>query len=441
MTSHARAFALAFFASCLVSVQVVAHEPAAADGVNRHSEAGNSASGPNAQPARAEVSLELVLELAREKAPAIAAARARVLQAEGETLRTKTFPDPEFELAVGRGEPRDATGPSKSETAFSISQFFPFAAGARKRAGTAAIKASQDEVENVTAEVILEARRLYYVAAIADSQSLALGEAAQDAQSLRDLVARRVEAGEAAEGDRLRTRVEALRTQLEARAAAAEASGARAALSRFLLGAIGSEFSLSTVLDPSHLPPSPDNLIELALSRSPAYLAALSRIEVAKQVESAEHSSRLPGLNVSLYGLKELDRQAAGVTFGLSIPLWNRNEGAVRVARGQVAEAESEALGLRARIEGEIERLVRRDGVARELAVTYRQEIIPAATEVLSITRFSLEQGEANLLSWLEARRSYLETLRSSYAAQLEAFLTRAELERLTGEIDASENH
>jgi outer membrane protein TolC len=59
----------------------------------------------------------------------------------------------------------------------------------------------------------------------------------------------------------------------------------------------------------------------------------------------------------------------------------------------------------------------------------------------LSITRFSLEQGEANLLSWLEARRSYLETLRSSYAAQLEAFLTRAELERLTGEIDASENH
>ena len=92
------------------------------------------------------------------------------------------------------------------------------------------------------------------------------------------------------------------------------------------------------------------------------------------------------------------------------------------------------------RIETEVERLLRRDAVARELAITYRQEIIPAAAEALSIVRFSLEQGEASLLSWLEARRSYLETLRASYAAQREAFLTRAELERLTGEFDAPES-
>lgn len=425
MTHHARASALAFSAICFVSSRAAAQEQAVA----------------NVDKSRPAVSLELVLDLAQKKAPAIAAGRARVLQAEGERFRTSVFPDLEFELTAGRGEPRDATGPSKPETAFSISQFFPLAAGARKRAGTAAIKASRDEVEDVTAEVVLEARRLYYVAAIADAQTVALREAAQDAQSLRDLVARRVDAGEAPEGDRLRTRVEALRTDLEARAAEAEASGARASLNRFLLGAIGSEFSLSTALDPSRLPPSPDNLVELALSRNPAYLAALSRIEVAKQGESAERASRLPGVNLSLYGLKELDRQAVGLTFGMSIPLWNRNEGAIRVARGKLAEAESDALGLRSRVEGEIERLVRRDRVARELAVTYRQEIIPAATEALSITRFSLEQGEANLLSWLEARRSYLETLRSSYAARLEAFLARAELERLTGEIDASESH
>jgi outer membrane protein TolC len=48
---------------------------------------------------------------------------------------------------------------------------------------------------------------------------------AQDAQSLRDIVARRVDAGESPEVARLRTRVEALQTDLEARAAKAEAEG------------------------------------------------------------------------------------------------------------------------------------------------------------------------------------------------------------------------
>jgi cobalt-zinc-cadmium efflux system outer membrane protein len=422
VTSLARAFALAFIATCFV-LSPWGFAPASM-----------------VETTRPAFSLEAVLALTREKAPAIAAAQARVTQADGERFRAAVLPDPEVELAAGRGEPRDGAGSGRFESAFAISQFVPWATGERKRAGAASTQASRYEVEDVTAEVMLEARSRYYVAAIENTRALALRQSAQDAQSLQDVVARRVEAGEAAEGDRLRTRVEALRTELEARAADAEASGARASLNRFLLGALGSDFTLSTDLDPRRLPPTPDDLIDSALSRNPAYLASLSRVDAAKLVASAESASRIPGVNLSLYGLQELDRQAVGAAFGFSIPLWNRNQGAIRTARGRLAEAESEALGLRARIEGEIERLVRKDRVARDLAVTYRQDIIPAATEALSITRFSLEQGEANLLSWLEARRSYLETLRSSYAAQLEAFLTRAELERLTGEIDVPDH-
>ena len=440
MTSFARALMLALCTICAFVEGAVAQEHGVIDGTPPGVATGNSTIGSGVEATRPAFSLESVLDLAREKTPAVAAARARVLQAEGERFRNAVLPDLDFAVAAGRGEPRVGTGSSKSETTFAISQFIPWALGDRKRAGTASLEASQYEVADVTAGVILEVRRRYYVAAIENSRALALGQSAQDAQSLQEVVARRVEAGEAPEGDRLRTRVEALRTKLEARAADAEASGARASLNRFLLGALGTEFSLSTELDPSRLPPSPPDLIESALSKNPAYLAALSRVDAAKLAASAESASRIPGVSVSLYGLKELDRQAVGATFGFAIPLWNRNQGAIRISRGRLAEAESEALGLRARIEGEIEHLVRRDRVARELAVSYRQEIIPAATEALSITRFSLEQGEANLLSWLEARRSYLETLRASYAAQLEAFLTRAELERLTGEINASDH-
>ena len=386
------------------------------------------------------ISLDRVLEIARERAPAIAAARARVLQAEGQKFSSNVFPDPEIRAGWGQAKPPDG-GPEGAENSFEVTQFLPAPWGvrARSRSGVARIQVARYEVEAVTVEVVLEAKRLFYEASVDEAQALALTEAAQDAESLRDLVARRVEAGESSEGDRLRTGVEARRTGLEARAARAKAEGERAALNRFLLGALGSEFSLSPDLDPRKLPPAPENLVQVVVSQNAAYRAALSRIEAAKWAASAERASRLPGLGVSAYKENEIDRDASGIVLGLSIPLWNRNEGAVRISRGQLAEAEAEALNLRALIEGETERLVRRDQVARELAIGYREEIIPAATEALSIARFSLEQGEASLLSWLEARRSYLEILRASYGAQLEAFLTRAELERLMGEPDVSE--
>jgi len=387
------------------------------------------------------VSLERVLEIARATAPAISAAQARVLQADGQRFLATVLPDPEFIAGVSRGEPRP-DGPGGAENSFEVVQSLPAPWGlrARSRSGAARIQAARDEVAAVTADVVLVAKRLYYEASIDEAQALALTQAAQDAESLRDLVAHRVEAGEAPEGDRLRTRVEALRTDLEARAAKARAEGDRAALNRFLLGALGTDFSLSSDLDPRRVPPSPENLVEVAISRSPAYRAALSRVEAAKWAASAERAARLPGLDVSVFREKEIDREAVGATLGITIPLWNRNEGAMRIARGELAESEAEALNLRAQIEGEVERLLRRDRVARELAISYRQEIIPAAAETLSISRFSLEQGEASLLTWLEARRSYLEVLRSSYGAQLEALITRAELERLTGEFDESEH-
>ena len=434
MVKFLRATALALFmVLSSISAQVVEETPSI-PGSKPDSGA------PGESDERHRISLNRVLAIARERAPAIAAARARVLQAEGQKFASIVPPDPEFRAGWGQAKPPDG-GPEGAESGFEITQFLPAPWGvrARRRSGVAQIQVAQYEVGAVTVEVVLEAKRLFYEAVVDEAQALALTEAAQDAESLRDLVARRVEAGEAPEVDRLRTGVEARRTGLDARAARAEAEGARAALNRFLLGALGTDFSLSPDLDPRQLPSTPENLVQVVVSQNSAYRAALSRIEAAKWAASAERASRLPGLGVSAYKQNEIDRDASGLVFGLSIPLWNRNEGAVRISRGQLAEAEAEAINLRALIESETERLVRRDEVARELAIGYREEIIPAAMETLSIARFSLEQGEASLLSWLEARLSYLEILRASYGAQLEAFLTRAELERLMGEPDVSE--
>jgi cobalt-zinc-cadmium efflux system outer membrane protein len=355
-------------------------------------------------------------------------------------LGDRKLPDPEIVVDYGRGEPRGG-GESAGETSIAIAQAVPapWGAKARKRSSQARVVSAEADVDVTIAEVFFETKRLYYAAAIGQARARALTEAAEDAKSLEELVAKRVDAGEAPEGDQLRTRVEALRAEWDARSARSRAEGARASLNRFLLGALGPDFGFPANLEPRSLSMPPDDVLETAVARNPSYRSALSRIESAKWSMSKERAARLPALEFSAYKLTELDRQATGLGLGLAIPLWNRNEGAVLMARGALAEAESEALVVRTEIERDLERLVRQDRVARELATGYSERIIPTATESLTLARLSLEEGEATLLAWLEARRSYLEVLRASYDARLEAFMARAELERLTGDLDSDQ--
>jgi cobalt-zinc-cadmium efflux system outer membrane protein len=384
------------------------------------------------------VFLDTVLELARERAPAIVAARARVTQAEERGRAATIYPDPVLTGGLGRGKPPDG-GAAGTEWSLELSQSLPAPWGqsSRKRVRGAAVEAASRQVDAVTLDVLLDAKILYYEAALGASRAAALAQAADDARSLSELVARRVEVGEAPGADHLRTRVEALRAAADARAASAQAEGAEAALNRFLLGSLGSEFALPTDLDPSVMAPLPEGTVELAASRNPVFRAAQSRAEAARSAVAVERAARLPGLEVSAYSQSEIDRKAYGATLGIAIPLWNRNRAGVGIAQAELAEAEAEANALRVGIEADVERLLRRDRAAREIAAWYRADILPAARETLAIVRNSLEQGEANLLNWLEARRSLLETLKVSYDAQLEAFLTRAELVRLTGESNA----
>lgn len=387
----------------------------------------------------ASASLERVVELARERAPAILAARAGTRRAEALGLSSTVLPDPELTVALDRGKPPGGDT-SQGEWGVEVTQFLPSprAVRARAQAADSAMAAADTQAQMVTADVVLEVRKLYYEAAVAQAQALSLAESAQDARSLRKIMEKRVELGESSEGDRLRTKVEALRADLEARAAASEADADRAALNRFLLGALGPTYVLATPLDPAKLPEPSLDMADLVASRSPAYRAAGLRVDSARWAVSAERAARLPGLAFSFFTESEIDRKATGFKLGISVPLWNRNEGAVRLAQAEQSVLEFEALGLRASIQAEAERLARSARTSRELAVSYSREILPAAGEALSILRFSLEQGEANLLSWLEARRSYLEILRASYRAELDAFTRAAELERLLGGIDVS---
>src|SRR4051812_19769754 len=66
------------------------------------------ASVPDGAAGRSVVSLAAVLEIARSRAPAIAAARARITRAEESARSATRLPDPRLTAGYGRASPRDA---------------------------------------------------------------------------------------------------------------------------------------------------------------------------------------------------------------------------------------------------------------------------------------------------------------------------------------------
>lgn len=379
-------------------------------------------------------SLERIEALARERAPAIAAAQARVDQAKGRRRSAAAVPDLDVTLGSAHARP-EGGGISGSEwlVAAGVDLPAPWVLSARKKAGDDAIRAATADLDATILDVVLEARRTYVEVVIAEDRAASMAEAARDADTLRNLISRRVEIGEAAESDRLRAHVEARRTALEANAARADTEGARGALDGFLLGALGPDFRLTSRLTTQELQPAPENAVESALAASPDLLAARARFAAAASRLNAERRARVPVFRIAAFRDSELDKTATGGAVTFAIPLWNRNQGPVLVARAEQTEAEAELARIEAVLRTSIARLVARDGAARERALAYAEEIVPAARDTLSISTLALEQGEASLLPWLEARRSYLEVLRASLDARRDAFLTRAELDRLLG--------
>ena len=149
-----------------------------------------------------------------------------------------------------------------------------------------------------------------------------------------------------------------------------------------------------------------------------------------------------PRRSIALFGGQEteLDREAWSAGVGLTIPLWNRNHGAIIAATARQSGAVSELRGLALELETSLD----------QASVDYRRALgairlheegwTSSARQSLDIVTFSFENGEASLLEVLDAHRSYLTVGLAEAESWAGLALARADIERLIAGPLASED-
>jgi cobalt-zinc-cadmium efflux system outer membrane protein len=128
----------------------------------------------------------------------------------------------------------------------------------------------------------------------------------------------------------------------------------------------------------------------------------------------------------------------AGVQLGVPLQVFNRNQGNIRQARGELSAARQALKRLELNLTSQLADVVRRHANARQQVVRYGDHIVPNAREALELTQQGYEEGEFNYLVVLIAQVTYTRANLAYLAALGEAWEAKIEIDGmlLTGSLN-----
>jgi cobalt-zinc-cadmium efflux system outer membrane protein len=257
--------------------------------------------------------------------------------------------------------------------------------------------------------------------------------AEEDARSLRDLVTRRADLGEARESDRIKATVEWLRRQRDLATAEREAQASEAIVRALAVEPLPRPLAIRP---PLHEPlPTLDReaLAAQIVDRSPRLRAARAEAERQRALLSVARRARIPDLDLTVFKDRELDKEATGFSVGVRLPLWNANRGEIARADAASHIAGAEAGRVRLELVTELQGRLKELQIAGDQAALLDHEILPAAERSVGLVRLSFEEGETSLLDLLDAQRTFRDTQREAAEARLALSLALGEVQKLAG--------
>ncbi|HUQ92541.1 MAG TPA: TolC family protein [Bryobacteraceae bacterium] len=156
---------------------------------------------------------------------------------------------------------------------------------------------------------------------------------------------------------------------------------------------------------------APAELVHLALSRRPDYLVnqqsqARSRADLRLQLANGKIDYTI-GTEFTHQSAWGVGGNSMGVYFSVPLRIFNRNQGEIARAQGEMQLAGARTEALESTIQSEVERAYRQYSVSKQLLASVESEMLGKARSVRDITEYSYRRGEASLVEFLDAQRAF----------------------------------
>lgn len=380
-----------------------------------------------------ELTLEAAIERALSASPRLSSAQADIRSAEGEAEQAGYRLNPELNFEA---ENIGGTGPHRAFDGavytLSLSQELETGGkrGLRQSAANLQIDLQRRELATERLELIQEVT-IAYTRLIATQEHLALAqEHTELAKRLLKEVQQRVQAARESQLQLSQSEIVLARARLAEEVHERELQHAKRVLASFWLGrhepwryANGPFFKATE--------PVSEDALEARLKQHPSVLLWQAEQKRQNAILKFEQAQAFPNPRVRL-GVRQFEDtgdQALVVGLSVPIPVFNRNQGSVVRAKGQLVKTDSE--GTNAWLELTNHGLQALEDMinAYRQARTLSESIIPSAERAFELARESYVSGRFPYLEVLEAQRTLFETKENYIAALGRYHVAKAKVE------------
>ena len=307
----------------------------------------------------------------------------------------------------------------------------------------------QDELNRVRAEVAridgvarhrelyLDLRRIYGELVLARQRTVSRRQLLEAAERSAASARRLVDAGQGTAIDVALFELEKGRAQAQLLEAQAFETDTTAALATI----VGVHESLFEQLPGTALPDLPqlslalDEAKSLLLDNHPELARLRARYEEAEAALRLEVAKQYPDIRIgpSVGGEAGERMTTLGLTLGIDLPVFDRNQQGIAEAEGRREEARTRYVSEATRALVELERALRSLGLAMERLLLLRGTVLPQARRSIDLARQSLAAGAGDALRLLDTERSYRRFLIQVIEAEVAARSAWTRLEHAVG--------
>lgn len=390
----------------------------------------------NAPDAKQVTTLDALVYEALEQNPELRVAEARLAGVQGETVTAKAYPNPElsFTPAVKHASPDGGPSDTFFRGTIGIGQLieYPGKRAVRKALAERNVAGSQLALESLRYQIQLQVRKAYYELLAAQQIESLRVEQVESARVFAESARKRTESSYASEFEVLKAEADFIAAQKLYRESQGRIDSARVALNAVAGRPLTAPLRVNGVLD-GNFPVPTVNFQACALTNNPAL-----RIQLVENEKSGlgVRSAKLSGRpDFTLGPALELDKeeQVYGLSISLPLPLWNRRKGEIRTANAGHQKALAETERLRREIIGAVTTAEQKLRTADSQLALYTPEFRNRLRALVAQAEKSYAQSATTLLIYLDARRTYFDTLADYNDSLAQAAGARADLESAVG--------
>lgn len=345
--------------------------------------------------------------------------------AQGQAITARLFPNPVLSVGAVGSMTQGRTLSRSGQVYPQVQQLFEMAGkrGFRIESAAYGIQGAEAAFEDAIRQLSFTLKETYYRVQLG-LRRLNLAEENRDRFSrILEINTVRFKKGFIAEVDLIRIRLQVVDFHSQVITALQDTESARADLRVLLQLPASTKLELTTDMEYRRIDPDVRAMQQLALDGRPDIrvkrIARAQRSADLKLAQAYRYPDVTVGGGYAVQGAEGPDNpQQLGLSVGVPLPLFNRNQGGIAQGEVNVQVAEADLRKTLVEVENQVDIAHRNLIQSRNLVEAYQKGVLEDARQTLTIVERAYERGGATILELLDAARTarsiqlnYLESL------------------------------